>query len=111
MSNLNIKDLSAEMLQGFKDVASEDLPLVKAYIKKSSEDLARCLVQITELHLLGDINEEKAKLMLDIQTKAIESTFLTIEGMRQKAVNTAVMSALNCVKKTVNAAIGWGLIL
>ena len=65
---------------------------------------------ISQLKLEGKINEEQAKLYIEIQKSSVRIVLLTIEGLGILAVEAAINAALDIVKTTVNKTIGWSIL-
>jgi hypothetical protein len=58
----------------------------------------------------GEINQQQAGLLLDMQTSASRNVLLTLQGLALLAVEEAINAALAVVKTAVNAATGFELI-
>lgn len=108
--SLNISELAANMLDAAKQVLSEKWPEIEIYAESETKKLAESLAMIEKLKLAGKINEEQAKLLLDIQKNATRIVLLAIEGLGILAVEQALNAAFKSVKEVVNAALGFLLL-
>jgi hypothetical protein len=93
-------------LNSLKDKA----PDIEAYAKSEGVKMAQCLATIESLVAAKKMDEEEAKLQLDIQKQAARSILLTIEGLGALAVEAAINAALSVAKDAVNSALGFVLI-
>lgn len=107
---LNASELGKEMLAAFSGSLKNKWPDIKDYAKTESKKLAETLVMIEKLHLAGSINDEQAKLHLDIQKNSTRIVFLALEGLGLLAVEGALNAALDIVKNAVNTALDFTLI-
>jgi hypothetical protein len=62
------------------------------------------------LKATGKINDEQAKLHIEIQKNATRTVLLTVEGLGIVTVDAAINAALDAVKDSVNTAVGFVLI-
>jgi hypothetical protein len=58
----------------------------------------------------GQINQQQAALLLDMQKGASWSVFLTLHGLALLAAEAAINSALNVIKGVVNTAVTFTMI-
>jgi hypothetical protein len=58
----------------------------------------------------GKITEEQAKLYVEIQKSSTRVVLLIIEGLGILANESAINTAIDIVKSTVNTAIGWAIL-
>jgi len=108
--SLNASELATNMLNAAKEVLSEKWPEIKDYAETEAKKLAESLIMIERLKLAGSINEEQAKLHLDIQKNATRTVLLAIEGLGILAVEQALNAAFAAVKDAVNTALGFTLL-
>jgi hypothetical protein len=101
-----IKDMSAAFKLQLIDHWSEAKPFAEKEIRAFSENLRL----IGQLKLEGKINEEQAKLYVEIQKSSMRIVMLTIKGLGILAVEAAINAALDAVRTTVNTAIGWAIL-
>jgi hypothetical protein len=100
------KDMGAAFLNSLKDKAPE----IEEYAKSEGVKMAQCLATIASLVAAGTIDEDEAKLHLEIQKQAARSILLTVEGLGALAVEAAINAALGVAKDTVNSALGFALV-
>ena len=100
------KDMLAAALGAFKEKA----PAVKTYAESEFKKLAETLVTIEKARLAGEINEQQARLLLDMQKNSTRAVMLTIEGLGILTVEAAINAALAVVRDSVNAALGFALV-
>jgi len=108
--SLNVAQLAKDMAAALTGSLKEQVPGIKDYAEAEARKLGQTLQMIEKLALAGKIDEEEAKLHLEIQKNAMRTVLLTIEGLGVLAAEDAINSALKVVSKTVNTAIGFALL-
>jgi hypothetical protein len=68
------------------------------------------MVSIEEMLAAGQINQQQAQLLLDMQKSASRSVLLTLKGLALLTAEEAINAALDIVKGVVNAAVKFPLI-
>ena len=107
---LDLGELAAKMFEAFKGTLTDKWPEIKDYAESESKKLAESLIMIEKLVITNQINEDQAKLYLDIQKNATRTVLLAIEGLGIIAVEQAINAAMDVLKDTVNTALGITLI-
>jgi hypothetical protein len=110
MANFDVKALGKDLLDVLKVKLADHFTEAKPFAELSMKQLAQNLEMITELKLTNVINEQQAKLHLDIFKSSVRITLLTIEGLGILAVEDAINAALDAIKNIVNTTIGFPLI-
>ncbi len=82
----------------------------ESFAKTEFTKIAQTIVAIGEQVSIGQINEQQAGLLLQMQTSASRNVLLTLEGLALLAVEEAINAALAVVKTAVNTALGFSLI-
>jgi len=108
--SLDAGKLAKKMFKSFKKSLTDSWPEVKDYAKAEARKMAESLVMIEKLLLSGQINEDQAKLHIQIQQNATRMVLLTIEGLGIIAVEQAINAALDVLKDTVNSALDFSLL-
>ena len=110
MADININDILEKMLGAAKGVLENHWEEAKPFAEQELKSLAENIGLISQLKLEGKINEEQAKLYIEIQKSSVRIVLLTIEGLGILAVEAAINAALDIVKTTVNTTIGWSIL-
>src|SRR5262245_10178481 len=100
------KDMLAAVLPGLKAKASS----ASLYADMELKKIAQTVALIEKASKAGQITEEEAKLLLDMQKVASHSVLTTLEGVGILAAEQAINTALAAVRAPINAAVGWVLI-
>lgn len=108
--SLDASQLGKDIATSFKGVLAAKWPDIKEYGEAEAKKLAETLAMIEALKSSGKINEEQARLHLEIQKNSARTVLLTLEGLGILAAEAAINAALNVVKNTVNTATGFALI-
>jgi hypothetical protein len=108
--SLNVTQLAKDMAGAFVGSLKAAVPNIKDYAEGEAKKMAQSLAMIEKLVVAGTIDEEEAKLHLEIQKNASRTVLLTIEGLGALAVEAAINAALDVVKNTVNAALKFTLL-
>ena len=107
---LDTAKLAKKMFTAFELSLTEKWPAVRDYAEAEANKIAESIVMIEKLMLTGQINEEQARLHLQIQQNATRMVLLTIEGLGIIAVEQAINAALDVLKDTVNKALDFTLL-
>lgn len=102
-------------------LASQMLGAALPILKKNSEDaqsfarieftkIAQTIASIQEMLAAGQINQQQAILLLEMQKSASRSVLLTVRGLALLAAEEAINAALNVIKGVVNAAVKFPLV-
>ena len=108
--SLDIADLGKSILGAFKDILKDSWSDTREYAKGESKKMALALAQIAKLRALGQISEDEAYLLLEMQKNSTRAVLLTIEGIGLITAQRAIDAALKAVADAVNGTIGFALI-
>lgn len=108
--SLSASQIAKEMTAAFVGTLKDKTPDIKRYAQSEAKKLAETLVMIEKLVRAGKIDEEEARLHLQLQKNATRTVLLTIEGLGMLAVEAAINAALDGVKGAVNKALGISLL-
>ena len=99
-----------------EDMGKAALPFLKGgaararnYGKAEAEKLARTAVMLAEGIAKGQIDEQEARLVLEVQKNASRSILLTIKGLGIVSVENAVNGAMSVLRKSIQKATGIAL--
>jgi len=106
----NKEQIYEEMLGAVKEILDVHWKKAKPFAEKQIRLFTESLITIEKLKEEEKVDEEQAKLYIDIQKSSLRIALLTVDGLQALAVERAVNTALHIIKKTINSAIGWKLI-
>jgi hypothetical protein len=98
------------MLSAALPILKQGAADVESFAQTEFTKIAQTIVSIGEQVASGQINQQQAVLLLDMQTSASRNVLLTLEGLALLAVEEAINAALNAVKTAVNTALRFTLI-
>ncbi len=110
MSDLDTAVLLNQMLGAAKSVLKDKWPQVKSYAEMESKKMLETVAEIQRMRLTGEIDEEQARLLMDMQKHAARAVLLATEIMGLAAAEQAINAALGAVRDTVNKAVGFILL-
>lgn len=110
MPEINMEKLVKDMAGAATGVLKEKWPSVKTYAEAEFKKLGETVIAVQKSKLTGNITEEEARLLLEMQRNAMRSVFLTVEGLGIIAVEEAINAAMAVVRSTINTAIGWSIL-
>lgn len=110
MAELDFGKLVKDMTGAIKGPLIDHWKEAKPYAEKEAKSFAENIKLIAKLKLTGKINEEQAKLYIDIQKNSMRIVLLTIQGLGILAVEAAINAAIDIIKGTVNTALGWSIL-
>lgn len=111
MSKIDKEQIYEEMMDAVKDILDVHWNEAKPFAERQIMLFTESLESIERLKEQDMLNEEQAKLYIEIQKSSLRIALLTVDGLQALAVERAVTTALDIVKKTINTAIGWKLIV
>jgi hypothetical protein len=107
---LDVEALASQMLAAALPILQKDAQDAAEFAKTEFTKIAQTIVSIGEQLVAGQINQQQAGLLLDMQTSASRNVLLTLKGLALLAVEAAINAALNVIKTVVNTAVGISLI-
>jgi hypothetical protein len=107
-SEINIDQLLASMVTAAAGALQERWPIARDYAETEFRKLLIQAEHIKNLKSENRINEDEAKLLMDLQRNAMRSILLALEGLGILAVEAAINAALGVIRDAVNNAIGSG---
>ncbi len=110
MAVFDIQKVGKDMITASKTSLGDKFTEAKPFAELSFKQLAQNLALITELRITNVIDDQKAKLHLDLYKSTVKINLLAIEGLGIIAVEEAINSALAVVKDLVNSTIGFAII-
>ena len=107
---LDVKTLAAQMLAAALPILKSGASDAESFAKMEFTKIAQTIVSIGEQLASGQINQQQAELLLDMQKSASQNVLLTLKGLALVTVEQAINAALNVVKTAVNTALGIALL-
>jgi hypothetical protein len=107
---LDVGTLATQMLGAALPILKKDASDAESFAKTEFTKIAQTIVSIGEQVAAGQIDQQQASLLLDMQTSASRNVLLTLKGLALLAVQEAINAALSVVKTAVNTALGFALI-
>jgi hypothetical protein len=110
MATFDAKALVRRMSGAAAESLGGRWPEAAAYAELEFAKFADTVLLIRRLKAARKITRARAKAHLDIQRNAMRTVLLTVEGLGQLAAEAALNAALDAVRATVNAAVGWRIL-
>ncbi len=110
MPSLNVSELAQQMLAAATGILTGKAPGVLDYAKTEFEKIGNQCVLIGEQYAQGQLTEEGAQALLQMQINSSKILLLTLEGLSLLVVEAAINAALQVAKTAVNTALGVALI-
>ena len=107
---VDVGTLASQMLGAALPILKKDASDAESFAKTEFTKIAQTIVSIGQQVANGQINQQQAGLLLDMQTSASRNVLLTLQGLALLAVEEAINAALAVVKTAVNTAFGFALI-
>lgn len=108
--SLDVSQLASQMLAAALPILKQGASNIESFAKVEFTKIAQTIGSIESQLADGEINQEQASLLLDMQKHASRSVLLTVKGLGILAVEQALNAALAVVGAAVNAAIGFALL-
>ncbi|HSJ67593.1 MAG TPA: hypothetical protein VK921_07960 [Anditalea sp.] len=110
MAKLNKEQIYEDMMVAVKSILDHNWKRAKPFAEKQIMLFTESLETIERLKDQEILSEEQAKIYIDIQKRSLRIALMTVDGLEALAVEKAINTALDLVKKTINTALGWKLI-
>jgi hypothetical protein len=110
MSKLNIDTLITAMLNAAKGPLQKHWNAVRPFAEAKMAKLATTAVQIQSGQADGSLTQKQAQILLKMQANASHAVLTAIETVGMIAAQDAINAALDVLKSTVNAAIGFAFL-
>jgi len=107
---LDLTALGDAIFNAVKPVLADEWNDVQSYAKTEATKLAATLAQIEQLSASGQISQEEAAALFDMQKHATRAVLLTIEGIGVITAQQAINAAIGAVRGVVNKALGFALL-
>jgi cell fate (sporulation/competence/biofilm development) regulator YlbF (YheA/YmcA/DUF963 family) len=75
-----------------------------------SKKMLETVAEIQRMKIAGQITEEQARLLMDMQKHAMRAVMLATEIMGLAAAEQAINAAIGAVRDTINKAVGFILL-
>ena len=107
---IDVDELVREMAAAASGQLKAKWPAIKDFAENEFRKLGQTITFIGEKTAAGELTEDEARLLLEMQKNAARAVLLTLEGMALLAAEAVINAALDGVKGTVNAALGFALL-
>lgn len=109
-TDIDTDDLFTRMFGAAREDARASWEAIRGVLKIELKGLARELKELGKGVALGDIAQEQARLVLRLQRGHIATLVAALTPGTMPVVEGAVAAALEAVRPSVNAAVGFDLI-
>ena len=109
-ARLDVESLVRVMSDAAVGVLRQKWPTVRRYAETEFRKLGETVKLIADEAAAGEISEEEAMLLLDMQKNAMRSVLLTVEGLGILAAEQAINAALDAARAPITAAVGWAIL-
>jgi hypothetical protein len=108
--SLDVGTLAGQMLAAALPILKQGAADAESFAKTEFTKIAQTIVSLGEQVASGQVNEQQARLFLDMQASASRTVLLTLEGLALLTVEQAINAALDVIKGAVNGALHFALI-
>lgn len=107
---LDVGSLAAQMLSAALPILKKNAQDAESFAKTEFTKIAQTIVSLGEQVASGQINQQQAGLLLQMQTSASRNVLLALQGLALLTVEEAINAALGAVATAVNTALKFALI-
>jgi len=108
--NFDVKSVTSDMVNAVKGVLKKQWPEVKDYADEEMDKITRRAELILKKYAAGEINEDEAKLLLQMQKNAAAGTLAVLEGISRLTAEKGVNAALGVLNKAIKGILPFDLI-
>jgi transposase len=109
MSGIDIDAVASEAANEIVKVLTGAGKNIAGYAQSEAKKLVTSAAEIAQLRLSGQIDDEEARLHLEIQKNASRAVLMAIEGISIIAAEQAINAALTVVGNALKTATGLAL--
>ena len=106
MSGIDIDAVAAQAAQAIVQSLANTAKDVASYAEAEAKKLTTSAAEIAGLRATGQIDDEDARLQLDIQVQASRAVLAGIEGVSLIGAEEAINAGLSVIGKAIQAATG-----
>ena len=106
----NIAIVAGSMARAFLGSLRQDSATIRALAEDEARKLTGSLETIGQLLRDGEIDQEEAEALVEVQKGATEAVFASLEGIGRAAARRATRAGLTSAVGIVDAAIGVPLV-
>lgn len=107
---LNVETLASQMLNAALPILEKDASDAASFGKTEFTKIAQTIVSIGQQLASGEINQQQATVLLQMQTTASQNVLLALKGLALVTIESAINAALGVIAGVVNKAVGFSLI-
>ena len=108
--DFDVKSVTSDMVDAVKGVLTKQWPEVKDYAGEEMSKITGRVELILKKYTAGDINEDEAKLLLQMQKNAAAGTLAILEGISRLTAEQSVNAALGVLRKAIEGILPFDLI-
>jgi hypothetical protein len=108
---LHVQTLASQMLVAALPLLKKDAQNAESFASMEFTKIAQTIVAIEGQLAAGEVDQQEAELLLEMQTTASRNVLLTLKGLALLAVEDAINAALDVIRTAVNTAVGFALII
>lgn len=106
MSGINVDALASQVAEKITEILVGTGKDIAAFAEAEGRKFAVSAAEITKLRLTGEIDDEEARLHLEIQKSASRTVLMAIAGISIIAAERAANAALEIVGQAIKTATG-----
>lgn len=107
MPDINIEELSKQMLEAAKGVFDEKWPEVKKFAESESKKFVSNMAEIALWKANNEITEDEAKSLTNLHKRSMKMVFTALEGISLAMAEKAINAAIDVIRTAANTAIGF----
>lgn len=107
---LDLSSLFTSMMAAAQGSLKTGWAAVEPFAKTQFTAIAQQIVDIETQHVAGQLTDDEATSLLDMQTNASRSALMTVEGIGLATAQNMIDAALGSIESAVNTALGFTLL-
>lgn len=108
--SLDVQSLADTMAEAVRTKVSSRWPVLRALAEVEMRKLAQTLIDTQVLYRSGQIDEKRARQLVQVQKNAVRGVFGTIKGLGLLTAEQATTAAVRAVAGIVNDALPFKLL-
>jgi hypothetical protein len=103
---IDFNKLLQDVINAAKTTAGAEFPKIESSVSTGSQQLVILAEDIAQKKALGQITDDEASMLLELQHNSATAMFMAVEGISALAAEAVANAVIKVVADTLNAALG-----
>lgn len=110
MAKIDADKTAKKMIEAAHGVLAEHWQDVEKFAESESRKFMQHMAEIALWKEAGEITKDQAQALCALHQRSMKMVYTSLEGISLALAEKAVNAAIDVIRKTVNAAVGWAVL-